>query len=47
MTMQQKALTDADTARQRLTTAEQERDRYKAEVERLHRRNFWQWLLGR
>ena len=44
---QQRALTDADMARQRLTAAEAERDRLKQEVERLRRRNFWQWLLGR
>ena len=45
--MQQKALTDADMTRQRLTAAEAQLERYKQEVERLRRRNFWQWLLGR
>jgi excisionase family DNA binding protein len=44
---QQKALTDADMARQRLTVAEDELQRYKQEIERLRKRTFLQWLLGR
>jgi chromosome segregation ATPase len=37
----------AGHGQEQVRVLEAERDRYKAEVERLRRRNFWQWLLGR
>ena len=38
---------EAGQYKERAAHLEQELERYKAEVDRLRRRNYWQWLLGR